>query len=78
MQVTDAPILDVDDIIWTVFSSSSIAPNSVANDRLVQITEGLVKGRAAGVGTGNVQDLTANQLIAIVNTGSTAIDAGTY
>jgi hypothetical protein len=78
VQVTDAPILDVDDIIWTVFSSSSIAPNSVANDRLVQITEGLVKGRAAGVGTGNVQDLTANQLIAIVNTGSTAIDAGTY
>lgn len=78
VQVNDAPILDVDDITWTVFSSSAIAPNSVGNDRLVQITEGLVKGRAAGAGTGDVQDLTPNQLIAIVNTATVAIDGGEY
>ncbi len=78
VQVTDNPILDVDDIVWTVFSSSAIPPNSVANDRLVQITAGLIKGRALGAGTGDVQDLTANQLITIVNSATTAIDAGTY
>jgi len=78
VQVADAPILDVDDINWTVFSSSAIAPNSVANDRLVQITAGLIKGRAAGAGTGDVQDLTANQVVDIVNTATSAIDCGTY
>ena len=78
VQVNDAPILDVDDITWTVFSASAIAPNSVGNDRLVQITQGLVKGRAAGAGTGDVQDLTSNQLVAIINTATDAIDSGEY
>lgn len=78
VQVADAPILDVDAINWTVFSSSAIAPNSINNDRLVQINEALIKGRAAGAGTGDVQDLSANQLIGIVNTATTAIDCGTY
>lgn len=78
VQVADAPILDVDAINWTVFSSSAIAPNSVGNDRLVQINEALIKGRATGAGTGDVQDLTANQVVGIVNTATTAIDCGTY
>ena len=78
VQVTDTPILDVDAISWTVFSSSAIAPNSVANDRLVQIAEGLIKGRSTGSGSGDVEDLTANQVVAIVNTATDSIDCGTY
>lgn len=78
VQVEDGPILDVDPITWTVFSSSAIPPNSINNDRFVQVAQGTVKGRAAGAGTGDVQDLTANQLIGIINTATTAIDAGTY
>lgn len=78
VQVEDGPILDVDPITWTVFSSSAIPPNSINNDRFVQVTQATLKGRAAGAGTGDVQDLTANQLIGIINTATTAIDAGTY
>lgn len=78
VQVTDAPILDVDAINWTVFSSSAIAPNSVSNDRLVQVAQGTIKGRAAAAGTGDVQDLSANQVVTILNTATTAIDCGTY
>jgi hypothetical protein len=78
VQIESNAILDVDPITWTIFSAASIPLNSVANDRLVQVAQATVKGRQAAGGTGNVEDLTANQLIAIVNTGSTAIDAGTY
>lgn len=78
VQVNDAPILDVDAINWTVFSSSAIAPNSVGNDRLVQVAQGTIKGRAAAAGTGDVQDLSANQVVTILNTATTAIDCGTY
>ena len=50
---------------------------------MVQAT---VKGRAAGAGTGDPVDLTADQIIAIINTGTAtinearvaALDAGTY
>lgn len=78
VQVEDGPVLDVDPLTWTVFSASAIPPNSVDNDRLVQVLQTTVKGRAAGAGTGDVQDLTANQLIEIVNAATTAIDCGTY
>jgi len=78
VQIESNAILDVDPLTWTVFSAASIPVNSVANDRLVQVSQATVKGRQAAGGTGNVEDLTADQLIAIVNTGSTAIDAGTY
>jgi hypothetical protein len=78
VQVTDNPILDVDDLVWTVFSSSAVPPNSLDNDRFVQVTQATVKGRAAGAGTGDVQNLTANQVVGIINTATTAIDAGTY
>ena len=78
VQVTDNPILDVDDLVWTVFSSSAVPPNSLDNDRFVQVAQATVKGRAAGAGTGDVQNLTANQVVEIINTATTAIDAGTY
>lgn len=78
VQVNEAPILDVDAINWTVFSSSAIAPNSVGNDRLEQVAQATIKGRAAGAGTGDVQDLSANQVVTVINTATTAIDCGTY
>jgi hypothetical protein len=78
VQIESNPLFDTDPLTWTIFSAASIPVNSVENDRLVQVAEATVKGRQAGTGTGNVEDLTADQLIAILNTGSAAIDAGTY
>lgn len=78
VQIESNAILDVDPLTWTVFSAASIPVNSVTNDRLAQVAQATVKGRQAAGGTGNVEDLTADQLIAIVNTSSTSIDAGTY
>jgi len=78
VQIESNATLDIDPLTWTVFSAAAIPVNSVANDRLVQVAQATVKGRQAATGTGNVEDLTADQLIAIVNTGSAAIDAGTY
>lgn len=78
VQVTQNPILDVDPIAWTVFSASSIPANTVDNTKLATMAEATIKGRAAAAGTGNAQDLTANQVVAIVNTATDAIDCGTY
>lgn len=78
VQITQNPVLDVDNIVWAVFSASSIPANTVDNTKLSDMTEATVKGRAAANGTGDPQDLTANQLVAIVNTATDAIDCGTY
>lgn len=78
VQIESNATLDIDPLTWTVFSAASIPVNSVANDRLVQVAQATVKGRQAATGTGNTEDLTADQLVAIVNTSSAAIDAGTY
>ena len=78
VQIESNAILDVDPLTWTVFSAASIPVNSVDNDRLVQVAQATVKGRQAGTGTGNVEDLTANQLVAIINTATGAIDSGEY
>lgn len=78
VQITQNAILDVDNIVWSVFSASSIPANNVTNDKLADMAAATVKGRAVGGGTGDPQDLTADQLVAIVNTATTAIDCGTY
>lgn len=78
VQIESNATLDIDPLTWTVFSAAAIPVNSVANDRLVQVAQATVKGRQAATGTGNTEDLTADQLVAIVNTSSAAIDAGTY
>ena len=78
VQIESNPLFDVDPLTWTIFSAASIPVNSVQNDRLVQVAQATIKGRRAAVGTGNVEDLTANQLIAIVNTATVAIDSGEY
>ena len=78
VQIESNPLFDVDPLTWTIFSAASIPVNSVQNDRLVQVAQATIKGRRAAVCTGNVEDLTANQLIAIVNTATVAIDSGEY
>lgn len=78
VQIESNPVFDVDPLTWTVFSAAVIPVNSIDNDRLLQVAEATIKGRQAGTGTGNVEDLTANQLIAIVNTATVAIDCGEY
>jgi hypothetical protein len=78
VQIESNPVFDVDPLTWTVFSAAAVAINSLENDRLVQVAEATVKGRQAGTGTGNVEDLTANQLVAIINTATNAIDSGEY
>jgi hypothetical protein len=78
VQIESNPLFDTDPLTWTIFSAAAIPVNSVDNDRLVQVAEATVKGRQAGTGTGNVEDLTANQLVAIINTATVAIDSGEY
>jgi hypothetical protein len=78
VQIESNPLFDTDPLTWTIFSAAAIPINSVENDRLVQVAEATIKGRQAATGTGNVEDLTANQLIAIVNTATVAIDGGEY
>lgn len=78
VQINDIASLDLDGQDWTLFTSTAIPVNSVNNSKLAQVAEATVKGRQAGTGTGNVEDLTADQLIAIVNTATAAIDCGTY
>lgn len=78
VQINAGAIFDVDPLEWTVFSAAAIPVNSIENDRFVKVAEATIKGRQAASGTGNVEDLTANQLIAIVNTATVAIDGGEY
>ena len=58
--------------MFSVFGETGIGVNSLANDKLQQTTLATVKGRAAGVGTGNVSDLSADQLIGVLNAASSA------
>ena len=71
VQSAQNPILDSDALNFSIFSQTSIGANSITNANLEQVTQATIKGRAAGAGTGNVSDLTADELIAVINTGST-------
>lgn len=76
VQTTRNVTLDTSDLVFSVFGESAIGSNSIANDKLQQVTEATVKGRAAGSGTGNVSDLSADQLVDVVNAAaSSTIDA---
>jgi hypothetical protein len=76
VQVTRNVTLDTSNIVFSVFGSSLVGINSIANDKLEQVIEGVLKGRAAGTGTGNVTEVNADQVIGIVNAAtSTTINA---
>jgi hypothetical protein len=72
VQTTRNVTLDTSDLVFSVFGESAIGVNSLANDKLQQVTEATVKGRAAGAGSGNVVDLSADQLVAVVNAATAA------
>ena len=72
VQTTQNPVLDTTNLVFSVFGETGIGVNSLANDKLQQTTQATVKGRAAGVGTGNVSDLSADQLIGVLNAASSA------
>ena len=78
VQITQDPILDVSDIEFTQFSTGSIPDGLVTNVKLADMTQATIKGRQAGAATGIPEDLTPNQVVAIINTANVAIDSGTY
>jgi len=72
VQTADNPTLDTTSLVFTVLSDSSIADDSVDNAKLANMDALTVKG---AITSGNPQDLTSDEVITIVNSGSTAIDA---
>jgi hypothetical protein len=72
VQTTRNITIDASDITFSVFGTSVIGTNSISNDKLEQVSEATLKGRAAGAGTGNVSDLSADQLVALVNAATSA------
>ena len=72
VQTERNPVLDTNNLVFTVFGETAIGTNSIANNKLQQQAEATIKGRAAGVGTGDVSDLSADQLVAVINTASSA------
>ena len=80
VQITQNPILDVSDIEFTQFSTANIPDGTVTNPRLADMATGTIKGRQTGSTTGEPEDLTADQVVAIINTMSSTVflDGGTY
>tara|TARA_B100001059_G_scaffold168300_1_gene168080 strand:+ start:3185 stop:4978 length:1794 start_codon:yes stop_codon:yes gene_type:complete len=72
IQSTSGPTLDTTALVFSVFGDSSLAANSVDNTKLSNMAQATIKGRVASTGTGDPVDLTAAQLIGIINTESSA------
>ena len=66
------PTLDTTALVFTIFGDNTVTPNSVGNTKLAQMAQATVKGRAASTGTGDPVDLTAEQLVGVINAASTA------
>lgn len=71
-QTTNTPTLDTDPLVFTVLNDTTIADNSVDNAKLADMAALTIKGAAT---SGNPQDLTANQAIGILNSGTTRLAA---
>jgi len=72
VQTTRNVILDTGNVVFSVFGESAVGTNSLANNKLQQVNEATVKGRINGSGTGDVTDLSADQVISVINTASTS------
>jgi len=72
VQTTRNVTLDTSNLVFSVFGESQLGTNSIANNKLQQVPEATVKGRVASAGTGDVSDLSADQLIGVINQGSSA------
>jgi hypothetical protein len=72
VQTTQNPTLDTDPLVFTVLNDLAIPDDSISNAKLEHMPVLRVKGTIV---SGTPQDLTADQIIQIVNSGgTTAID----
>ena len=80
VQITQNPILDVSDLEFTPFSTNQVPDNTVTDAKLADMAAGTIKGRQTGSTTGDPENLTADQVVAIINTMSSTVflDGGTY
>ena len=80
VQITTDPIIDVSNIVFTPFSTANIPDGTVTNAKLADMATGTILGRQTGSSTGDPEDLTADQVVAIINTMSSTVflDGGTY
>jgi len=75
IQAETGPTLDTDILTFQLFGTSSLSAGSVDNAKLANMSQARIKGRAAGAGSGAPTDLTAGQLIGVINAaGSGTID----
>ena len=75
IQSVSGPTLDTTSLTFSVFGDSSIAADSIDNAKLANMAQATVKGRASTTGTGDPVDLTPDQLVAIINAATTALNA---
>ena len=75
IQSVSGPTLDTDGLTFSIFGDSTIAAGSIDNSKLADTTQGSVKGRPLGAGTGNPGDLSPDQLVAIINAATSALNA---
>ena len=75
IQSATGPTLDTDALTFSVFGDSTVAADSVDNTKLANQAQATVKGRAAGTGTGDPVDLSADQVVGVINTASTDLAA---
>ena len=80
VQITQQPILDVSDLVFTPFSTNQVPDNTVTDAKLADMAAGTIKGRQTGSGSGDPENLTADQVVAILNTASDNVflDGGVY
>jgi hypothetical protein len=80
VQITQQPILDVSNLEFTPFSTNQVPDNTVTDAKLSDMATGTIKGRQTGSTTGDPENLTADQVVAILNTASDNVflDGGTY
>jgi hypothetical protein len=72
VQTTRNPVLDTTTLVFSVFGETAIGANSIANAKLQQVAEATIKGRAASGGTGDVSDLSPDQVVAVINSATSA------
>ena len=75
IQSATGPTLDTDALTFSVFGDSTLAADSVDNTKLANQAQATVKGRAAGTGTGDPVDLSADQVVGVLNTATTDLAA---
>jgi len=72
VQTAPAPTLDTDGLVYSILNDTTLADGSVENVKLANMSALTIKG---AVVSGEPQDLTPNQTIGILNSGTTKLTA---